>query len=446
MDYELDLKIISLIIHNNDLILREDLDSELFLYPFNIILDLIKKIYKKYGNLPTLDILIKKLTINKVLNKYFENDVEKDKYINTVVLITDKYNDLNNFEVYLDELKLRKTKDVVKNKIIELKDVLTEYDKNLLKDKFFSIIKEIDNIDKSKNNIVYTDSHNIEIILDSIRDYYVKSYNNITTGFSLLDEETGGMTGGEMWLFAGRPGTGKSIALLNIAVNNIKKGKNVVIFSLEMPYTQYWVRFLSNYMNINTKKLYRDELNEEERIKLNLCIEELKSFKNKLTIIDAPLISVNELKIELKKIDNPLDLIIIDYIGLIKDPKQKQKPDYLVLGEVAESIRTIAREMNVPIVTASQLNRTNDKNKNKLKSTERIARSDIISATCDVIVQLDESESNKNKNNDNSEMEVLNLVEMYVAKNRKGKGFFSFNVRKNFENSRFEEAPILVLE
>lgn len=256
-----------------------------------------------------------------------------------------------------------------------------------------------------------------------------KAYG-VLTGFDIIDQETYGMQPGELWLISGRHGSGKSVLLLNVAINAYRAGKKVLIFSLEMPLKQYMMRFNAGYNALPYKDLKGGKLNPAQFKVLKESNERMKEVAATggadLWIVD--LTQANALTIEaeirrgMAQCNFKPDLIVIDYIGIMQSVKEGTA-DWQEQGFVAEELRKLARDFNIPFVTASQLNR--DK---KATGTSGISRSDIIGATVDVFLKIEEK--------DEEEANDMTLLDdslwIFIGKCRDGQSQQSFQLYKDF--------------
>jgi len=257
----------------------------------------------------------------------------------------------------------------------------------------------------------------------------------LLTGFGALDRATKGLQGGEMLIIAGRPGTGKSAVLVAIAKNlykgipNVQEPKNVLLFSLEMPRQQYEHRFDAAFTGLILDHIELGIFTpEEEEIYLK-GLEEQKQAVNEFYIVDrpgcTPLTVEAELEIAVEKF-RP-DAVLIDYLGIVQSDEDKGRDD-LNQGFAAEGIRRIGRERKLPMITAVQMNRPKDRKGDT--GTHRVSRSDIISQTTDVLVQIDDTVIEESSTTG----DFMNFV---TVKNRKG-SLDTFQMYCNFATMTIE--------
>jgi replicative DNA helicase len=250
------------------------------------------------------------------------------------------------------------------------------------------------------------------------------------TGFTTLDNATFGIAPGELFIVAARPGCGKSMWLLSSAINMFQQGKKVVYFSIEMPITQLRHRMWANISKTPTKQIAMGNYDQETLTKVETFLN--NSLGGKFVIVDSPNITAPAILARIEKLDFTPDVVVVDYLGIVKASDSKLQ-DNLAQAAVVEELRAIGRQKKVGILSAVQLNRDPGKSKHKTKGTERLARSDVIAATADVIIQVEEQDIDESILN---EVDSLNLV---IIKNRKGEAPLGFKVRKMFDCARMED-------
>lgn len=277
---------------------------------------------------------------------------------------------------------------------------------------------------------------------DELWDTYEKeeqspsSVYGVRTGFDFIDQQTLGVHAGEMFLIGGRHGSGKSVFLLNAAVNAYKAGHSVLIVSIEMPRKQYEERFYACYCDLPYQRLRARTL---ERPQKRLFKEALETVKRNrkihgqyLHVADIANVTAFTIEAQIKKIIAKCgfkpDLLVVDYLGIMRSI-DKSQADWQEQLAVAEELRRLGRIKEIPIISAVQLNR----DKKRGKGTERIGRSDGIGATCDVFMQIEESEDEATEGDANM-LKLDDTVSVYIAKNRNGESDRSFGLFKNYAN------------
>lgn len=254
----------------------------------------------------------------------------------------------------------------------------------------------------------------------------------LLTGFGPLDDVTRGIGAGELALFAGASGAGKSICLLNAGKTIFKAKKNVMLFSLEMAYQQYEDRFISSYAGIHNERMLIGALTTEEEAKLKNAWEEVHGMSNKFEIVDFPKIDSFTIETELSRAIDKYhpDVVLIDYLGIMKPNDKSSIADWEQQGKISDEVRTVARLYRIPIISAVQLNRS----KTKEKSLDRLSRSSMIANNSDVVVMI-------NDDQDKQAAAMSDLMKYTVIKNRKGADGFEFEMYKNFSTITLDNLP-----
>lgn len=218
----------------------------------------------------------------------------------------------------------------------------------------------------------------------------------IQLGFGELDSATGGLRPEELLVVVGPTSTGKSITLLRMAYNVWVSGKNVLYYSLEMSKKKLEKRLESMYSGLLHKKIRDYTLTPEEEKVYFENLEKQKTESGEFWIADYPR-DVTPLFIESRyeKILDKFtpDIIVIDYIGIMK-PNKLQQTDWLDQGQISKELHELARAWKKPVITAVQATsaqrRMFGKNSENLYGTHRVARSQMIADNADIVVQIAE--------------------------------------------------------
>ena len=202
-------------------------------------------------------------------------------------------------------------------------------------------------------------SSSAELLNDIFFELKTKSLNpvlsGLPSGFDELDTFTHGFQKSDLIIIAGRPSMGKTALSLNIVSNIMKHSKlPILFFSLEMSKEQIMYRFLSMETNINQMRLKSGKIYKNEWIKLHKMIKILS--KLPFFIDDTFNLSPHDIKLKLKTIvfeQNQIGLIVIDYLQLMQDSKLKTENRAQELSKITRSLKTLAREFNIPIIALS---------------------------------------------------------------------------------------------
>lgn len=241
-------------------------------------------------------------------------------------------------------------------------------------------------------------------------DTLSKKNNTVTgipTGFSDIDRRTAGLHSAELILIAARPGMGKTSFALNIAQNAaVKYGKNVAVFSLEMPGIQVANRLLSAEAKISSERLKKGDLRDEDWGKLATATEALS--KAGIYIDDTSSITVTEIGARCRKLmlEKGLDMVVIDYLQLMSASGRSSGNRQQEISEISRTLKILANDLNIPVIALSQLSRSSDKEKREPVLSD-LRDSGAIEQDADVVMFLyregyykdDAEEPNKTKCN-----------------------------------------------
>ena len=243
--------------------------------------------------------------------------------------------------------------------------------------------------------------------------------SGLTSGFYDLDSLTQGFQKSDLIIIAGRPSMGKTALSLNIASNVIKNSKlPVLFFSLEMSKEQIMYRLLAMETNINQMRLKNGKLYQNDWIKLNKMIKIISKFP--LFIDDTFNLSIQDIRSKIKTIlfeQNELGLVIVDYIQLMQNPKLKIENRVQELSQITRSLKTIAREFDIPIIGLSQLSRNVENRVDKKPILSDLRESGSLEQDADLVLMLYKNNSNKYPS---PSLQTCQLIELIVAKQRNG--------------------------
>lgn len=243
--------------------------------------------------------------------------------------------------------------------------------------------------------------------------------SGLTSGFYDLDSLTQGFQKSDLIIIAGRPSMGKTALSLNIVSNVIKNSKlPVLFFSLEMSKEQIMYRLLAMETNINQMRLKNGKLYQNDWIKLNKMIKIISKFP--LFIDDTFNLSIQDIRAKIKTIlfeHNELGLVIVDYIQLMQNPKLKIENRVQELSQITRSLKTIAREFDIPIIGLSQLSRSVENRVDKKPILSDLRESGSLEQDADLVLMLYKNNSNQYPS---PSLQTFQLIELIVAKQRNG--------------------------
>jgi replicative DNA helicase len=238
----------------------------------------------------------------------------------------------------------------------------------------------------------------------------------VPTGYTRLDHMTSGLQGSDLIILAARPSMGKTAMALNMARNAaVEANLQVAIFSLEMSKEQLSERMLCSEARVDSNRLRGGFLNPEDWHHITEAASVLSEAS--LFIDDSPDISATSIRTKSRrlKMDKGLDLIIIDYLQLMKGRTATERRD-LEISEISRALKLLAKELNVPVIALSQLNRKLEERSDKRPQLSDLRESGALEQDADVVAFIYRDEVyNKDENNPNR-----GTAEIIVAKQRNG--------------------------
>jgi len=264
---------------------------------------------------------------------------------------------------------------------------------------------------------------NIKNVLASTLDrisYLFETQQSITglgTGFTELDEKTSGLQSSDLIIVAGRPSMGKTTFAMNIAENAAIAGDHpVAVFSMEMPADQLAMRMIASLGRIELQKLRSGKLSEQDWPRITSAISLLNTKRN-LFIDDTPALTPTDVKARarrLKREHNGLGLIVIDYLQLMRVPGTAENKA-TEIAEISRSLKALAKELDVPIIALSQLNRSLEQRPDKRPIMSDLRESGAIEQDADVIIFIFREEVYEPEKE-----EVKGVAEILIRKQRNG--------------------------
>ena len=251
--------------------------------------------------------------------------------------------------------------------------------------------------------------------LDMLNSPQSEIYKGIPTGIRDLDDTITGLNRSDLILLAARPGMGKTSFALNIARNvAVNEKRKVAFFSLEMTNEQLVSRLLSTESMVGGVKLRTGKLLDDEWIRLIEAGDILS--KTQIYFDDTPGITVPEMKAKLRRLKN-IDLVIIDYLQLMSSAKRIDNR-VQEISEITRNLKIMAKELNVPVITLSQLSRASEQRSDHRPMLSDLRDSGSIEQDADIVMFL--YRQDYYKENEEDESSDKNSGECIVAKNRHG--------------------------
>jgi len=248
--------------------------------------------------------------------------------------------------------------------------------------------------------------HSISQIIEKSIDTLEKRQRNkslitgVPTGFKKLDTDTSGLQKSDLIIIAARPGMGKTAFALNIARNAaIESNIPVSVFSLEMSKEQLAMRLLSSEAKVNSTRIRGGFLNQDDWHQINNAAGRL--YEAPIYIDDSPSLTALELRAKARrmKMEKDIGIIIIDYLQLMKIRGMAERRD-LEISEISRSLKALAKELDIPVVALSQLNRKLEERSDKRPQLSDLRESGALEQDSDVVMFIyRDDEYNKDESN-----------------------------------------------
>ena len=366
-----------------------DVKEDYFYNPIN------KKIFKIINNLLSKGLLANPIT----LKNYFTNENELTEiggaeYLVKLTKFSTSKIQIKYYADLLHDLKIRRNlieisretldETLNKNSEVNAEQIIESAEKKLFD------IAERGRFNKSY--VEFKDALLETIAMASSAYKNEEGIVGVPTGLKDLDDRLGGLHKQDLLIIAGRPSMGKTALATNIAFNAAKKlldkekKSSIVFFSLEMSSEQLSTRILSEQSRIKSNDIRRGKINQDEFEKF---IETSKNLENlPLFIDDTPAITISTLSNRARRIKRiyGLDLVVVDYIQLMKSGNYKNEGRVQEIGEITQGLKALAKELDVPVLALSQLSRAVEQRDDKKPQLADLRESGSIEQDADVVM------------------------------------------------------------
>jgi replicative DNA helicase len=236
--------------------------------------------------------------------------------------------------------------------------------------------------------------------------------NGLATGFLDLDSKLAGIQPANLVVIAGRPGMGKSAIALNIATNVATKGEPVAIFSLEMSKEEVVQRILSSVGQVDSKKLRNGQLGPLWQRVVDAAG---KMYKAPIFIDDSSVVTVTDIRAKCRRLKRKrgLSLVIVDYLQLLQASTRENRQQEI--SEITRNLKNLAKELAVPIIAVSQLNRSVESRENRRPRLSDLRESGAIEQDSDVVMFVYRHEYYHPE-----DQEKKGIAELIIEKHRSG--------------------------
>ncbi|MCW8331832.1 replicative DNA helicase [Photobacterium sp. SDRW27] len=252
----------------------------------------------------------------------------------------------------------------------------------------------------------------IELLYQTPQD----GVTGVSTGFSDLNKKTAGLQGSDLIIVAARPSMGKTTFAMNLCENAaMEQEKPVLIFSLEMPAEQIMMRMLASLSRVDQTKIRTGQLDDEDWARISSTMGILMEKKN-MYIDDSSGLTPTEVRSRARRIardSGGLSMIMIDYLQLMRVPGLQDNRT-LEIAEISRSLKALAKELNVPVVALSQLNRSLEQRADKRPVNSDLRESGAIEQDADLIMFIYRDEVY------HEDSALKGIAEIIIGKQRNG--------------------------
>jgi len=241
-------------------------------------------------------------------------------------------------------------------------------------------------------------------------------YRGVPTGFRDLDYILTGFQPSDLIILAARPSMGKTALALNIAQNVARTGRSVGLISLEMSKEQLVERMFSSLLSVDSWKIKAGKLTEEDFMRIGGVMDELYAMK--IFIDDSVGSSISELRSKARRLqmEHGLDMIIVDYLQLMTVSGMSGNMNNRVneISEISRSLKSLARELRVPVLALSQLSRAVELRPVKVPQLSDLRESGAIEQDADVVLMMYREDYYE------EDTDRAGLTDIYIRKHRNG--------------------------
>lgn len=270
-------------------------------------------------------------------------------------------------------------------------------------------------------------------VIDQIDDAYSNpdKLRGLPTGFTDFDNMTGGLRPGDLVIVAGRPSMGKTTLAVNMAeyaaLRPGDKRSSVAIFSMEMPSEQVITRMLSSTGGVPLHNLRSGKISDDDWVRITSATTQLSEAK--IFVDETPALSPMELRARSRRVkrEHGLDLIVVDYLQLMQVPGNKENRA-TEIAEISRGLKVLAKELAVPVIALSQLNRGVEQRENKKPVMSDLRESGSIEQDADMILLIYRPEVYDREN-----QQIKGIAEIDLVKHRNGEiGDFKLTFQGQF--------------
>ena len=253
-------------------------------------------------------------------------------------------------------------------------------------------------------------SHLLTSVVERIDTLYSEgnAITGLATGFNDIDERTSGLHNGDLVVIAGRPSMGKTALAMNIVEQvAIKAKRTVAMFSMEMPGEALVMRLIASLGRLSMQKIRTGRLNDDDWPRVTSAISLLS--ESPLYIHDGSALNPTEIRSGCRRIkrEHDLGLVVVDYLQLMQSPGNSDENRATEIADISRSLKAMAKELNVPVVALSQLNRSLESRPNKRPIMSDLRESGAIEQDADLILFIYRDEIYNPETSDQGVAEII---------------------------------------
>lgn len=340
-----------------------------------------QNIYKAYLTLYGQDLPIDEEFVRSEL-------ISKNAFDERVMVEVLTANPINNLSAYITEIKDRANKrkllylgTEIKRNILEegnTSDDVTE----LIEKKLLELSNTGASADFKDAGVVIADAKKF---IEEMKSKGSNVLVGVDTGFSELNKMTTGFGKGDLVIIAARPAMGKTSVALNMILNLLEQGKGCAFFSLEMPAEQLILRLVSVKTSVPLQRLRLGDLNSDEVHRVDDAMEMIA--RSKLFVDDNGSLNIHQLRSKLRRLKTKhpeIEVAVIDYLQIMNGTGNRDR--HLEVSEISRGLKMLARELSIPVIALSQLNRSLESRADKRPMLSDIRESGSIEQDADIIL------------------------------------------------------------
>jgi len=323
--------------------------------------------------------------------EFLKRELQKrDKFDEVAMIDVLSANPITNTKAYIQEIKAYSNKRQLVTLATQIKKLTIEDDLDVI-DVMDRVEQKLYEITQDSVSEDFKGSKEITVSMlkeiERLKELGNSKLIGVDTGFENLNDKTSGFGKGDLVIIAARPAMGKTAITLNMALKAVQRGEGVAFFSLEMPAEQLMLRMLSAETGIPLQALRVGNLTDNEWSQLTKAVDEMS--RRKLFVDDGGYATIHHVRSKLRKLKSQhpeITMAMIDYLQLMSGDARSQAGRQQEISEISRGLKQLARELEIPIIALSQLNRSLEGRDNKRPQLSDLRESGAIEQDADIIL------------------------------------------------------------